>query len=385
MEDDGAGDVGAEDGGVVGVVEADGADTIAAYDERTVDQARVGWVVSVGANAAGKDGSAGEIREDVGGYVDVAGGEADAAEGGIRVVADAESVLAEVREDAVAKGDAEGRGDLDGGRHLRPATANALEGGTALRARRDGIGWVGGRIAGEERAALLTGVSLRAGGTKPGGVGEADTAEGEIVDGIGEGSADRHENTDTGKFNVEVVDVGADGRPEIELAVHGVQKPLTGLRKQRQSVGEVETRELWMVRLLDGVVAPEIVVPGWLSHDESATGDALHGSDAFGEETGGAELEAGVLTAGCVKTLGESGRREGLGVRPVRVKVTVGAVEFKLEAMGARWPATHSWRESRFLGVSATQMWRFGVGEGPVGDGDGTGEDGVGVGGGPSR
>ena len=82
----------------------------------------LGWW-AFGLDPADHDPVARVVAERVAGDGDVAGAEAGAAGGGVRVLADAQADLAQVGERVAAEGDAGGRGDLDGGGHLVPVVA----------------------------------------------------------------------------------------------------------------------------------------------------------------------------------------------------------------------------------------------------------------------
>jgi hypothetical protein len=204
-------------------------------------------------------------------------------------------------------------------------------------------------------------------------VGEAETVEVEVVGGGVESACDGEEDFEDGEFYVERVWVRVSLGAEVELAGGGVDGPLAGGADEAGGVGEEEVGGHGVVGLFDGVIAPEIVVPSRLAHEDFSRGDAFDGGDALGEEAGGAELEACVLGE-----LGE-GWGGGFGGEAGAGEGVVLAVELDLGDGGEMVGDPKLAGVKTDGGVGDPEV-EFGVGEAPLGDGDGSGEDGMGFG-----
>ncbi|MFD0441548.1 hypothetical protein ACFQ10_01070 [Streptomyces indonesiensis] len=110
---------------------------------------------------------------------------------------------------------------------------------------------------------------------------EADTLDGDVPDRVVVGASDLEQRGELRQFDVAVVRVLASGCFVVEEARVRVEVPLArgleeggGVLQQEGATGE---------GFGDGVVAPVVVVPGWLLHGDGGAADALHGRVPVGE------------------------------------------------------------------------------------------------------
>ncbi len=231
-------DVGGQDRVVVEVFERGVVDAVVADQDVAVDHAGVGRVVRVGPDASDGDAAPGALGEDVADHGDVVGAEPDSGDVGVGVVADAQADRTEVHEGVVLEGDVLGRRDLYGGRHLRPAVAARLEAVAAARAGVERVGGAFGLFARYERARLLVRVAVVGVGVQPGGAGERESLEAEVVGRGVVSAADRDQRLRAGQFDLGVRQVLALQRPVVEGSGVLVQVPLAGLVEEFEGAGQ---------------------------------------------------------------------------------------------------------------------------------------------------
>jgi len=172
-------------------------------------------VVSIPPNSTGEDGASSEIGEHVASDGDIARSKTNPAQICVRIISDAQSILAEVREDVAFKRDSRRGRYLDRGGHLIPLVADCLKGRTAEPAAHERMRRVSDSMAGEEGTALLTGIALLCSGPEPRRMREAYVAERELFYGLIEAIPNWYQHAEQRKFYIHAVDIGARRRPQV--------------------------------------------------------------------------------------------------------------------------------------------------------------------------
>jgi hypothetical protein len=227
-------------------------------------------MVGVRLDSTGHDGLTGVLGEPRAGDEDVRRAEPDSGRVRVGVVADADADRADSCVDVVGQRHVVRRRHLDGGGHLVPGVAGALEQPAAERAGREGVGWAL-VVADQEGAGLLARVALVGVRPEPRRAGERDAGEPQVVRWSGVRAADLQQCLQTRQLDVDPGHVLAVLGLVVDLPGLLVQVPLPGFVEELSRVHEVERP--CAERALRGVPAPGVVVPRRLCHGHVVVGD----------------------------------------------------------------------------------------------------------------
>src|ERR1019366_5321060 len=271
----------------------------------------VARVVRVRLDPAGHDPGAGVAGERVAGDGDAAGAEPGAAGRRVSVVPHAQPDLAEPGERVAAEGDVAGRGDLHRRGRLRPLVTGGLEERATGTAGAQPVR--GHRVAADDvRAVLLVRVAVGTARAEPGSPGELHVAELQPGDRAAVTAADIKEGLQPRQFDVEIVRVLPRLGLVVEAAGGGVQVPLAGLLQEGVIVLQVHGAA--GERGVDRTVAPGVVVPGGLLHDDAGAADRGDRRVPVGEGVDALHLDLALVRRGIQIAEGRAGDGQpGLG------------------------------------------------------------------------